>query len=462
MARETIDEFMQLEIQLQEVKPDKLRAFILQLYASRPDLMPSIEALALSSDPKAVAKLLRKRVQSLRNGRKFIDYRAASAFAADMDALLADIAALISSAPDLAWQLLDQFLATAPKVMQRVDDSSGWVGDVYRQAVLHWLDAADAWQDADVDWVERIYALNQQNDYGLLDGLLSNADRVLGEQQLRQLAWRYEGELRTALKEQSTDSRRLDYLDAMVAMKGVAEALRDAALYERALLMASPEPNELQLQDLCRAFIRLGDPAGALKYLERPWPPRYEDTRLSLLDTVYAFTDDTDRQLQIREQRFKRSPSAAGYRDWLACLPESAHEEARLEAMALAEQQCSVIAGANLLLELGESAQAGALVVQRREALVEAGYSGLVDLAKALDKSGCALAATACYRALLLDILVSGRSRAYGHAARYVHKLAALATEVADFSPLASHEAFMADVSEQHKRKTSFWAKVSR
>lgn len=50
-----------------------------------------------------------------------------------------------------------------------------------------------------MDWPERVYQLYQQNDYGVLDPLLPNAQLLLTRDQLEQLAWRYESALRKAL-----------------------------------------------------------------------------------------------------------------------------------------------------------------------------------------------------------------------------------------------------------------------
>lgn len=98
----------------------------------------------------------------------------------------------MANSPKHAFELVDKFLATAEPVLNRVDDSGGDVGEVYRQAVLLWLTAARGWQDASVDWPERVYQLYQQNDYGVLDPLLPNAHLLLSQDQLKQLAWRYE------------------------------------------------------------------------------------------------------------------------------------------------------------------------------------------------------------------------------------------------------------------------------
>lgn len=127
----------QLKQKLAEIDDATLRDFILDLYLHYPELSDKIEALVLFNDPAALAKALGKRIQSLRRGRRFIDYRASFDFSRELDALLADIeSGLLALSPKHAFELVDRFLATAESVLNRVDDSSGSVGQVYRDAPL--------------------------------------------------------------------------------------------------------------------------------------------------------------------------------------------------------------------------------------------------------------------------------------------------------------------------------------
>jgi len=262
-----------------------LRDFIFGLYLQYPELRDKIEALTLVNDPVALTRVLRKRITSLKRGRRFIDYRASFDFARELEAILADIeSGLLECSPEHAFELVDRFLATAESVLNRVDDSGGAVGEVYRQAVLVWLTAAKAWRDANINWLERIDQLYQQNDYGVLDPLLPNAHLLLTADQLKQLA--------------------------------------------------------------------------------------------------------------------------------------------------------------------------------RHQQLAECFYDGLLRLAKAFEKADCNLAATACYRALLLDILAQARSKAYGHGVRYYKKLEASAKQIKVFKPLPTHDAFVQQLQSDHGRKKSFWARL--
>lgn len=72
------------------------------------------------------------------------------------------------------------------------------------------------------------------------------------------------------------------------------------------------------------------------------------------------------------------------------------------------------------------------------------------------------LAATILYRALLDDILINTRSKAYSHGAKYLEKLTLLALEADPGRPngMADHGAYFVKLKETHLRKSSFWSRV--
>ena len=70
------------------------------------------------------------------------------------------------------------------------------------------------------------------------------------------------------------------------------------------------------------------------------------------------------------------------------------------------------------------------------------------------------VAATILYRALLDDILDRARSPAYGHAARYLEKLDALAALGDAARSIDPHETYRAAVAKKHRRKSGFWSLV--
>jgi len=185
-----IDEMKQ---KITALDADVVKNFLLNLYLQYPELNAQIETLLLYNDPTALAKAILKRIQSISRGRKFIDYRMSFDFARNLDSILADIKnGLLDRSPKQAFDLVTKFLSTSNKVFERSDDSSGDIGSVYREAVLMWLTAANAWKEssatgAKVNWLERVYELTCDNDYAVYDALLPNSAILLNHDQLTQL-----------------------------------------------------------------------------------------------------------------------------------------------------------------------------------------------------------------------------------------------------------------------------------
>jgi hypothetical protein len=451
-----------LKEKLTDIDADTLRDFILDLYLRYPELSDKIEALTLADDPVALSRVLRKRIASLKRGRRFIDYRASFDFARELEAVLTDIeSGLLERSAEHAFDLVDRFLATAESVLNRVDDSGGAVGEVYRQAVLMWLTAAKGWREANIDWLERIDHLYQQNDYGVLDPLLPNANLLLTPDQLKQLAWRYENALCKALKSpEQEDKVNLVALHSGVALGQIADALRDPDLYERSVLIRSPQPNNLQMKSICEKYLQYDQPESAMPYLNQAWESRFEHDRLQLLDKVCVQMGDRKQLKVIRSRLFQSEQSYASFTRYLDVLDEDEKEKACSSAIKQAEQSGDISRSADLLLNLGKTERAQALVLARHQELAGCFYDSLLRLAKAFEKADCNLAATACYRALLLDILAQARSKAYGHGARYFKKLEVLAKRINVFKPLPAHHAFVEQLHSAHGRKKSFWARL--
>jgi hypothetical protein len=70
------------------------------------------------------------------------------------------------------------------------------------------------------------------------------------------------------------------------------------------------------------------------------------------------------------------------------------------------------------------------------------------------------LSAILCYRALCEQILEEARSKAHGHASRYVAKLDALNLSIDGYGDFPDHVAYMAGLRERHGRKHAFWRRV--
>ena len=84
---------------------------------------------------EAVAADIGKRLTTLRQARSILDWQKRRAFVKDLDLQRQLIVEKVANfRPDLALELLWRFMGLAEPVLNRVDDSRGDVGDVFRQA----------------------------------------------------------------------------------------------------------------------------------------------------------------------------------------------------------------------------------------------------------------------------------------------------------------------------------------
>ena len=91
--------------------------------------------LSAEAGAEAVAADIGKRLTTLRQARSFIDWEKRRAFVKDLDLQRQLIVEkVVDTRPDLALELMWRFMGLAEPVLNRVDDSRGDVGEVFRRA----------------------------------------------------------------------------------------------------------------------------------------------------------------------------------------------------------------------------------------------------------------------------------------------------------------------------------------
>jgi hypothetical protein len=105
--------------------------------------------------------------------RSFVDWQKRQDFVRDLDLQRTMIADRVApTRADLALDLMWRFLDLAEPVINRVDDSSGSVGDVFRSACED-LGAITLRAKPDpATLADRVFTALLANDYGVYDGLV--------------------------------------------------------------------------------------------------------------------------------------------------------------------------------------------------------------------------------------------------------------------------------------------------
>ncbi|MDY7093693.1 MAG: hypothetical protein SX243_12045 [Acidobacteriota bacterium] len=445
-------------IHLTSLSKDQLLDLLQNLYGRDAGIDREIELYAARVAPMEHIQELRKTLQSWKRSRRFVGYHESFDFSHQVDDVAREVEAVVESGdPKTALELAELFLKTGNRVTERADDSAGAIFDSLRVGCRLWLRAARRYRESGVEgnWLARVQKLMKDNPNGLLDNLLPQADLLLAEDELRELARRYEEEERQA----QPDETGWRWHTAAVHLGSLAWALRDPEVYADSIRLRSPEPNELQKADIVRCYLKLEQPEGALRWLEGSWE-RNEVERLELLAEAYEALGREEDRVTTRRKIWKIDPRRSTLQALAALLPADDQAQLQDEAVVRAQTMRSLPSALSLLLHIDEGEKAEQLLVRRYQELEGRQYTYLLDLADRLRSEEHHLAATLLYRALLDSILQRGTTRAYGHGARYLRTLGELAPQVKDWCSIPDHDAYLEALREHHGRKYSFWKRV--
>ena len=446
---------------LSEQPKEVLAALLTEIAATHPDVSARLARHTIATDPVRLAATFRKRLQNWMRPGRFLWRSDSASFGAELEAWIDEIdRELLPLDPVQAHKLAETFLTSDGQFFEQADDSDGAVGDAIRAGCRLWLHTAKARPDKDETyWIERVHALTSGDEYGAREALLTQADLLFDEVGLRLLARRFESDLDKALLTRVAGRRDHGLYQAAAAIEMIADALHDPDLSTKTMLRLSPEPNQLQKEQIAERYIRFGRPEEALAWLDGDWE-QHNDRRERLLAEAYSALGNNIGLRAVRQSLFERTGSPSDFKAWHRSLPATERDRAVESARQRAKMLDDPIMGAQLLLALDDDVAAEVLLLERRESVSGAAYHALLPLAKALDKKGRMLGTVVCYRALLIAILARAYAKAYGHAAEYLSLLRRLDAKVQDYGAMNTHSAFESSLRDTHGRKVSFWNRL--
>ena len=448
---------------IRQLDAETLTSVLIELAADHTAVHERLVRMQLSSQPKALATVFRKKLAAWKRSTKYVDYSQVGEFGRELQAWLEQVEhELMPRDPAEALALAEAFIQGDEVFFNHADDSGAVVGDAIRAACVLWLKAASRCESPASAWPDRITTLFAADQYGAREELLRRADLLLSEEALRGLVSSCEAQLDDALEHPSAAPARVNWpaSRASTALSLLSEALRDPDVLVRSMLRHSPSPNPMQKSTLAEAFLKYGRPEGALAWLEGSWA-HLESTRRHLHAEALVALGRTGEAAAERQQVFEASLAVWDLHAWLDLLPPHEQAPAIEHARKLAAAHADPVVVALLLMDIGDGSAAEVALTSDPAAIQGRDYGTLVPLAEALERKGLWTGATVVYRALLVAILDRAYAPAYRHAARYWARLAALAPNYTGPRHLESPGEFEARIRAQHKRKSSFWAHVS-
>lgn len=484
---------------LSKLPKESLIDFIKDIYGVDKLLDKKIDRLILRADSPKLIKKLKTTLKGLNRRRKFVDYWESREFAAELEYLKSDVMSLYPNHPYACLELIELFMSTTNKSLERCDDSDGYVGDVYRSLADDWLTVATVCYDMEKEktdneqqvfsrnWIKKVKQMVSDNEYGTKDSIYLGITQLLSQEEIRALIQDYENEYdelttKITLKEKqntklgehkvtlytNTDELGLEKFKLGYALEYLAQALGDVDLYERLFLKVNKKGrhNPRLLEQLITVFLKHNAYDKAKHYLETYWPEdnvEYQLQKSQWLAEIYQKQGELSLQLKELEKAFNLKPTPKLLNNILSLVSKKQRDIWLQKAKELAQQQKNVLRAVTLLLELNKLELANQMAVNRQADFAKYGYMALTDFLKGLPEEALVIKIIV-YRSLLLDILNNSRKTAYGIAARYFKKLKQLDEQMHQhglyYEGLQSHYEFVVGPLDKHSKKRSFWDKV--
>ncbi len=435
-----------------DLGPDALADALLNLAVHSDEADDLIEQLIAT--PKENIQRFKKKLSGLKNSRRFIDWRGASGFARELEMLLQDLKSGVDD-PLIGVELVAAFYEADNTIFEMCDDSSGYIGDVFRcDAKELFVDYASRCSDKD-KIADIILKVNQKDSYCIRDTLINCAGECLPEDVIRTMI--------TTLQKWA-DKEKDEYGKGhhLRSIESLARQIKDAELFEMTRIASWGKLNSAALIDIARVYLESGEVETAHSWLKKiPEGQTYQAyERDKLLEEIYHKQGDSEKLTELLYEKFRFYHST----DTLQALLDVIGDEKRDDVINDETRQILKIerlqnSDAEFLIAVGKIDEAELYLLERAEQLEGDHYGSLLSLAEAMEAENRHLVTSLMYRSLLISILERGYTKAYPHGIRYLKKLDKLAVSVSDWKEFNHHEAFKAQIIEAHGRKRSFWSK---
>ena len=435
-----------------DLGPETLADALLEIAMHSDEVDDLIERLIAT--PKENVQRFKKKLASLKNSRRFIDWRGAAGFARELEMLLQDVKAGVNDSRT-GVELVAAFYESDNTVFEMCDDSSGNIGDVFRYDakelfVEYATRCAEKEKIADI-----ILKLNQKDNYGIRDTLIDCAGECLPEPVIRTMI---------AMLQKWADKEKDEYgkRHHLMLIESLARQIKDAELFEKTRIASWGELSTAALVDIARVYLESGDIETAHSWLKKiPEGETFQAyERDKLLLEIYQKQDDSEKLTDLLYQKFRSYHSSDTLQALLDVIGNDKLDEViREEVTLILGSSILRESDAEFLITIGKIDEAEAYLLKRADQLDGNYYGSLLSLAEAMELENRHLAASLIYRSLLISILERGYTKAYPHGIRYLKKLDKLAAAIPDWKDFNHHEVFKGRIYQDHGRKHSFWSK---
>lgn len=408
----------------------------------------------LIATPKENVQRFKKKLSGLKHSGRFIDWRGATGFARELEMLLQDLKSGVDD-PLTGVELVAAFYEADNTIFEMCDDSSGNIGDVFRyDAKELFVDYASRCSNKD-KIADIILKVNQKDNYGIRDTLIDCAIECLPEDVIRTM-------ITTLQKWANKENDKYGKRHHLILIESLARQIKDAKLFEKTRIASWGKLSTAALIDIARVYLESGDVETAHSWLKKiPEGATFQAyDRHKLLEEIYHKQGDSQKLTELLYQKFRSYHSTDTLQALLDVIGHDKRDDViNDETRQILKTDRLQESDAEFLIAVGKIDEAEEYLLKRADLLDGNHYGSLLSLAKAMETENRHLVTSLMYRSLLISILERGYTKAYPHGIRYLKKLDKLATNVADWKEFNHHEAFKAQIIEDHGRKRSFWSK---
>ncbi|AGI68705.1 hypothetical protein OAN307_c31740 [Octadecabacter antarcticus 307] len=465
---------------LETLGAEQLAALLMEVSMGSADIKRRLRLeLSHNLGPVELAQDVRKRLTTLRRSTSFVGWRKRKALIKDLTIQVSMIVEKIAPEdPNIAFDLLWQFIEIAPSVYGRVDDSKGDIGDVFRAAIDRFNEITPRVQLDPNTLADRVWTAIQDNGYGEWDGIIPLMAHALGASGLARLVANVEAYGTSPIENDGEDHEAIQFLrrlrggDDNVAkrkarfvkwcLQEIAAAAGDTSAYIAQYSNADLTRKDIA-SEVAMLFLNDAKAEDALDLLlnaqdderdigQGAWDSSYIASLIALgrIEDVQAH----------RWACFMATLNLNHLRDYLKLLPAFDDVEAEDTAMKHVLDFPDFSTALKFSLNWPDLQAAAALVKTRADEIKVDFYPLLTSAAEAL-RSRHPLAAVLLWRSMIDDALQHDRAFRYGHAAEHLTDCTALDAELVDYETFPTHATYLQTLQIHHDQKSSFWAKTS-
>ena len=429
---------------------DQLAEALIEI-ADEDDVRSSKVSRLVSDDAENERRFMR-RLDDLKQDDRYFAWRQVSQFASELSDIVEDISHL--SNPDIGFSLICRFYVADSQVFERCDDSSGSVGDVFRNDAFEVFCKYAAKASGRGLVLQSVISLLAGDDYGARGEIGSQAKLFLSNAELRTLF--------DLINEQSKKDTR-DRHSWRWQLKSIAEQLKDAPLFEKLVIdEMKGSPHTGQIIGIAKVYLEAGDANRAQQLIDSTDKNDgfAASEKLEVQKAIYRFNTNTDELAKVLNSEFKSYPSLGKLDELLEVVGEDCRDplidEVRSKANVAQNWEKS---NARFFHEIGDIDTLNSLVLRHASDIDGRSYYELGVYCESLELKDHFLAVSILYRALIASTLEKAISKYYHHAVGYLRKLGELEKQVGNWQSVLNHDDYVRELKFNHRLKKSFWSR---